>query len=319
MRVAVSVVLWRPSPEDLTTLARSLAAWKHGPVLVHVNEDDGSVVRRIEALLPSAEVTGSRRNDGFAGGHNALLGAAFAAHIDAVVVHNPDLVLEPGAVEAMLAAADATNTPTLVGPALQLATGGTLAGEGLVDSLGIVWTRSSRHFDSGQGQIWEPPSGPPRAVAGVSGACLLVTKPVHDKVVALSGEFFDEDFIAYREDAELAFRAGLLGVPSIVVFDAHGRHARGSRGTSRGASKHIDRLGVRNRFLLAAKYGRHRPGGLLRPLARDAIVVAGVLLRERSSAGGLWEALRLRRHMREKGRRVLDVARVTSKAAARLD
>jgi GT2 family glycosyltransferase len=187
------------------------------------------------------------------------------------------------------------------------------ATEGTVDSTGIVWTRSGRHLDARQGEPVDPSLTQPRRVSGLSGACLLVTRDCHRRIVDASGEFFDADFIAYREDAELAFRAQLLGVESWLIPAAVGLHVRQLRGTSRSMSPAVNRLGVRNRFLIAAKYGRRRPGTGLYPWARDAVVVLGVILRERSSWSGITDAWRLRRHMRAKGNRVLAAAsQVTS-------
>lgn len=315
MRVAVSVVLFHPDRASLDVPFVHLRGWPLGPVHVLVNEDDGTTSDWARAALPDADVRGSEVNLGFAGGQNSLIAQAFAAGADAVVVHNPDLVLDPNAVAPMLAAA--AEHGALVGPVLELADPRTTEGEGRADTLGIRWTRGGRHLDAGQGGPLPDRGTPPYRVAGVSGACLLVTRPVYERVVQACDEFFDEDFLAFREDAELGFRAALLGVPCFVVPAARGRHARGNRGTSRGRSAHVDRLGVRNRFLIAFKYGRHRPGGVLGPLVRDLVVMAGVLLRERSSWPGVVEAWHLRRRMREKGRKVLEQAIVSSRTATR--
>ncbi len=316
MVIAVSVVLFHPDPASLQVTLGRLASWRHGPVLVHVNEST-DVPSWVRALLPAAQITASPDNRGFSGAHNALVAAALSAGADAVLVHNPDLLLPDEAVEGLAEAAE-RHPGALLGPALQLAQWPELQPTGLVDTLGIVWTRSGRHLDGGQGSPWQPPSGPPREVAGISGAALWVSREVHDLLVELSGELFDEDFIAYREDAELAFRAALLGIPSLLVPEAQGLHGRSLRGTTRGGSAHVDRLGVRNRFLLAAKYGRHRPGGMWGPLARDLVVLLGVVLRERSSWSGVTDAWRLRKRMRAKGQVVLRAARLTSRQAARL-
>jgi GT2 family glycosyltransferase len=320
VRVAASLVLYHADLEELRVSLAALREWPHGPLLVHLNDASDDVdAHAVRQLLPAATVTWSRENRGFAGGHNALLATAFAAGADAVVVHNPDLVMEPGAVEALVLAAEANTAPCLLGPLLELAEPRSFRGEARIDTEGIVWTRSSRHLDASQGEpLASAAVGSPRRVAGISGACLFVSQAAYDAVLKATGEFFDEEFLAYREDAELAFRSALVGVPSFLVPAARGRHARGSRGTERGRSALVDWLGVRNRFLMAAKYGRHRPGGLVLPLARDLVVVAGVLLRERTSLSALRDAWRLRTVMRAKGRKAIHAASLTSKQAARL-
>lgn len=317
MHVAASVVLFHP---DLTTLRLTLSAlatWPHGAVLVHVNEPTSEVVASLRELLPNAITSTSDENLGFSGAHNRLLATAFAGGADAVVVHNPDLILDAGAVAALSTTSARYDGRALLGPALQLA-GRAMAPEGRIDTVGIVWTASGRHLDKDQGRAWPPDSQDAAAVAGISGACLYVPRPAYQAIVDVGGEFFDEDFVAYREDAELGFRAALLGIPSVLVPSATGLHGRSLRGTARGRSALIDRLGVRNRFLIAFKYGRNRPGRLGAALVRDVAVVLGVLLRERTSIGGLREAWRLRGHMRAKGDAVLAVARVTSRQACGL-
>jgi GT2 family glycosyltransferase len=133
---------------------------------------------------------------------------------------------------------------------------------------------------------------------------MLVGRNAYERLVAATGEFFDESFVAYREDAELGLRANRLGVECWLVPAARGLHVRRQRGTARGIDVHIDRLGVRNRFLIAFKHGRSRPGFLPLVLARDALVIAGVLVRERSSISGLKDAWRLRHAMRSKGAQI---------------
>jgi GT2 family glycosyltransferase len=312
VQVEASIVLYHHDPDRLMASIRALAAQSQpvARVRVLVNDDPaGSLGAAVERAIASADlgvavdVVSVGSNLGFSGGHNRMLEAGFAAGSDVMVVHNPDLVLDPAAVAALV---QATGGSALAGPVLELADPATLVGEGRVDTLGIRWTWDGRHLDAGQGQPWPPDRhGQAYPVAGVSGACIAVPRRAYDTIVHASDELFDEDFIAYREDAELAYRAGLLGVRSVVAPAARGRHGRSLRGTARGSDPWIDRLGVRNRFLIAFKYGWRRPGSMPGPLVRDLVVIIGVLLRERSSVPGLREAWALRARMRAKGRRVL--------------
>lgn len=283
---------------DVDDLVRCVAALPDDtPVYVVVNDDPtGEDAAEVRARLPRATVESHPENLGYAGGHNAGLHALLSRGLDGVVVLNADTVPEPGSIDAL--AAFARDRLVLAGPLLELLP------ERRIDSAGIRWTASGRHLDARQGAPLTAAPAEPTRVAGISGACLYVSRAAHDAIVRRSGEFFDEAFVAYREDAELGFRAGLLGVPSYVVPAARVGHARTLRGTSRDTSAHVNRLGVQNRFLIAFKYGRHRPG-FPWALLRDAVVVAAVLLRERSSLPGLANAWRLRHVERAKGRQVL--------------
>jgi GT2 family glycosyltransferase len=312
--LGVSVVLFHsPAPAVTATLA-GLARQSAPPdfVVVHVNEATGeetsSVREMVAALAPAfpVEIAESAENRGFCRPHNDALSAGFRAGATAMVVLNPDLVLDPHALEQLVAASDGHQ---LLGPVLELSDPDTLQPTGLVDTMGIRWTASGRHLDAGQGSPIEArPSTAPWVVAGVSGACLFVPRAVHADVVAVGGEFFDADLFAYREDAELGFRAAMLGIASVIVPAARGLHVRRLRGTTRGGDRLIDRLGVRNRFLIAFKYGSRRPGSLPRSLARDLVVCLAALTVERSSRAGLIEAWRLRARMRAKGELVIAAA-----------
>jgi GT2 family glycosyltransferase len=310
--LGVSIVLYRSPLEGLVATLRGVAAQTTPParVAIHANAIDEAALEPVRVAATAAlgdlpwELSSTETNLGFTGAHNEILARLFAAGCDATVVLNPDLVLANTALAELAAAQRALTRPALLGPVLELGDPDTLEPTGRIDTTGIRWTRGGRHLDDRQGeQLGGLPSGP-IAVAGISGACLYVTKAAYDRVMAASGEFFDAEFIAYREDAELAYRAELLGVTSYLVPAARGVHARRLRGTSRGADPAIDSLGVRNRFLIAFKYGVRRPGGFLGSTGRDLIVVGAVLARERSSLPGLREAWRLRHVMRAKGRQV---------------
>lgn len=300
-----SLVLFHTDVEQVERCVAALRAQTVPPARVHVVVNDdaaGAAAAEVRARVPGCTVSGSAANLGYAGGHNAALAALFAAGLDAVLVLNADTVPAPDAAAAL--AAFAGGRAVLTGPLLEL-TGPDGTPEGRVDSAGIRWTASARHLDASQGAPLASAPREPVEVAGISGACLWVTRAAYERVVGESGEFFDAAFVAYREDAELGFRAALLGVPSWVVPAARVGHARGLRGTTRDVPAHVNRLGVQNRFLIAFKYGRRRPGVLPVALLRDALVVAAVLLRERSSLPGLRTAWALRQAQREKGRRVL--------------
>ena len=158
-----------------------------------------------------------------------------------------------------------------------------------LDSTGIIMLRSQRHLDRGAG---EPDLGQfdkAEDVFGPSGAAALYrVSALQD--VAVDGQFFDEDFFAYREDADLAWRCRLMGWNSIYVPEAVALHRR--RVTPERRSQLpaiINYHGVKNRFLLrinnmtASLYARD----FLQITLRDFSVVAYVLLREWKSIGAL--------------------------------
>jgi GT2 family glycosyltransferase len=109
--------------------------------------------------------------------------------------------------------------------------------------------------------------------------------------VSMDGEFFDPDFFVYREDADVAWRAQLLGWRCIYTPHARGYHVRKALpGNRRALPPLINMHSVKNRFLMRIK---NMNGNLYRKnffsiLARDLVVVGCCLLREQSSLKAFW-------------------------------
>lgn len=305
MRVDVSIVLYRPSVDEVNLVIARWARHRDSIAMVWLlisGESD-----RVDVALAAAHshglpisVIGRCDNLGFASGHNLLIGRSREAGADVVLVINPDVVVERGAIAHFVELAARVRQPALIAPWLErIEPDGRFTG--VADSLGIRWDSWGRHFDMAQGERMPVPDGSVEAVAGVSGACMAVFCDAYDALVDASGYFFDDFFLAYREDAELGVRAGILGVPSYSVGVGGFGHVRSVRGSKRGKALE-DLLGVRNRFLMRNVLGRARPGSLLGAWLRDLVVVGAVLTVERRSREGLGSAMRLRRAAVSRGR-----------------
>jgi GT2 family glycosyltransferase len=162
-----------------------------------------------------------------------------------------------------------------------------------LDSTGIIMLRNQRHLDRGAD---EPDLGQydrPEDVFGPSGAAALYRRAALEDV-AFDGQYFDEDFFAYREDADLAWRCRLFGWTSLYVPAAVARHRRRVTPERRGALPSIINYhSVKNRFLLRIN---NMTGSLYRrdflPISlRDAAVVGYVLAREWRSIPALFYPL----------------------------
>src|SRR3981081_3939260 len=94
-----------------------------------------------------------------------------------------------------------------------------------IDSTGIYFLPNLRHLDRGAG---EPDHGQFEQMEygfGATGAAALYRRSMVDDV-SINGEFFDEQFFAYREDADLAWRAQLMGWRCLYTPAAAGWHVR---------------------------------------------------------------------------------------------
>lgn len=305
MALDISLVVYKPNLVDLrrtlSSLARCGSEFRRlrvlisGPLRLH---------RMIGALLvesglaEQASMTCRFDNLGFASGQNLLIEESFANGAELCLVLNPDVQVEPGALLSLRASVNTASEPALWAPALRrIDTEASSLNADVVDSLGIAWSATARHYDVDQGGTMPPLNGELHEVQGVTGACMLVSKNAFGSICRQTGYFFDDLFLAYREDAELCIRASLVGVTSKVIMIEGFGHVRSVRGFQRG--KRIpDLLGVRNRFLIRSRLGGHRPGNSALASLRDLLVVAGVVLRERSSLPGLVEAVSIRRFAR---------------------
>jgi len=163
---------------------------------------------------------------------------------------------------------------------------------GEIDSAGIRMTRTGRHLDITE---WSAGVSPAEQAAsrrhrrnevfGVSGAAALY-RMTFLRDVAIDGEVFDEDFFAYREDADLAWRGRLFGWTALCEPSAVAYHVRRVTPEARKAlPADINMHSVKNRFLLRLK----NEGAYLAlrnapfELARDLVVLLAALTVERTS------------------------------------
>jgi GT2 family glycosyltransferase len=257
-------------------------------------------------------VIASDRNLGFAEGQNRAIRATNA---DWVLTLNPDVLLERGFTRRLVDAGESDpKAGTVCGKLLSIGPGFVPLPEPRIDSTGIFFTPAMRHFDRGWHERDSTGSGAMEYVFGASAAAALFRRRMIEDV-AISGSFFDPDFFVYREDADVAWRAQLLGWRCIYTPSAVGHHVRTvTPANRRSIPAVINMHSVKNRFLMRVK---NTTSGVVRRcwapmLARDVVVLGGTLLWEPSSLRAFWEvakalprALRQRREIMAR-RRVAD-------------
>jgi N-acetylglucosaminyl-diphospho-decaprenol L-rhamnosyltransferase len=188
-------------------------------------------------------------NPGYGGGMNAGV-ATLPPSVEWVLLSNPDVVLHPGAIDALLAAGEADPRIGAVGPAVLTSDGSVYPSARQVPSLRLgighalfvnlwhdnPWTRRYRHDEAGAVVA--------RDAGWLSGSCLLVRRTAFEE---LGG--FDDNFFMYFEDVDLGMRLTKAGwrnryEPTSLVTHS-GAH---STDTQRGAMvrAHHDSA---NRFL----------------------------------------------------------------------
>jgi len=294
-KVAVNIVTFN-SARDIAACLESLKRQTFLDFEIHVfdnasNDETLSIIEPFDV----AYLTRSPVNTGFCKAHNEL---ARRFPSEYVLFLNPDTVLSPSFISELVNALDAR-------PKAASGSGKLLRMDGkTIDSTGIVMLREQRHLDRGAGK---PDTGQfenPEEIFGPSGAAAMYRRSALDDI-AIDGQYFDEDFFAYREDADLAWRCRLFGWLSIYVPSAVAQHRRRVTPERRAAlPKEINYHSVKNRFLLRLN---NMTWDLYRrdfwPITkRDMGVIGYVFLREWSSVPALFYIVRhLPKLLRKRG------------------
>ena len=191
----------------------------------------------------------NNQNLGFAGAHNLGIDFARRRGAEYVLALNPDVTLTPNFLAELASFIKHHQTAASVSGTLLNA-----FNPKLVDSTGLRLLRSrqvvERHAQSPLSAVNQTPV----EVFGVSGAAALYRLSALTSI-ALNNEFFDEDFFAYKEDADLAWRLRLRGWSAWHVPSATATHrravARQSQRRQRGLL--INRLSYKNQLLMIIK------------------------------------------------------------------
>ena len=253
-RVGVVTVAFRSNavlPDLLDSLERA-SEQKLELVVVDNLPGEGSLAGEL-AQQHGGRYVPLPENPGYGGGMNAGV-AELPASVEWVLLCNPDVVLMPGSVDALLAVATVDDRIAIVGPAIRNADETLYPSARSVPSLrtGIghalfvtVWQSNpwtTRYRDE------RAPSGEQRDAGWLSGACVLVRRSVFDE---LGG--FDESYFMYFEDVDLGYRAGLAGYRNVFAPSAAVIHT-GAHSTATESARMVRVHHESARRFLLSKY-----------------------------------------------------------------
>ena len=231
-----------------------------------------------------------------------------------ILTLNPDVLLMPYFIQAMLEAGRLDNRiGTVCGKLLAMSPDFDIEARPRVDSTGIYFTPNLRHLDRGSREVDNGHYLKREYVFGATAAAALYRRAMIDDV-SIGGEFFDPDFFVYREDADVAWRAQLMGWRCLYTPYARGYHVRAVLpGNRRALPREINMHSVKNRFLMRIKnmtgdlYSRY----WLSITARDLVVVGCCMLYEHYSLRAFWQVARGWSRVWEKRRIIMSRKRVS--------
>ena len=295
--------------------------------------DNGSTDATLARLVPwqgrGVRVIAFARNHFYARAHNE---AIVGADADVIFTINPDALLAPDFVSRVMAVFARDARIGAVNGRLLLLTGDQFdpallaappPADALLDSAGLMIYRSRRPWLRGYRQPAATTCTQPAPIFGADGACAAYRRAMLDDVALATPagpEFFDNDFVMYREDVDLAWRAQLFGWDSWYEPAARGYHVRSFHlGRDRARmSPFLRRHSVKNGWFLLVKHDEW--GAIWRALPSilpyQAKILAGLLTIERSSLGAIADFLRLLPRFRAKRAQIMARRRRTARDLA---
>ena len=257
-------------------------------VIVIDNASTDGTIDILEQFEDRCQIHYNEENAGFAAAQNQAIRLAGG---DWVLTLNPDVLLLPNFIQALLDAGQFdSKIGAVCGKLLTMTAHFEIPERPVVDSTGIYFNPMLRHLDRGSQEVDNGHYLKYEYVFGATAAAALYRRAMIEDV-SIDGEFFDSDFFAYREDADVAWRAQLMGWKCLYVPYARGYHVRKALpGNRRALPAVINMHSVKNRFLMRIKnispnlYRRN----WFSITARDALVVAWCLLWEHTSLKAFW-------------------------------
>jgi GT2 family glycosyltransferase len=246
-KVSIHIVTWN-SMRFLPDLLKSIMGqtYRDFNVVILDNASTDGVEAFVREAYPQMVFIRNARNLGFSVGHNQAIRYAIEHWPEAelsnrfILVTNPDIILTPTFLEELVAATRIHPEVGAFGGKLLRAFGENLGDEVLkevvrsqrLDSVGLNPHRNGTVTDRGAGELDEGQYEQSQKVFGISGALAFLRASALEDV-RFGDEVFDQDFFAYKEDVDLAWRLQHAGWDAMYVPRAVAYHYRGMYGAEK--------------------------------------------------------------------------------------
>lgn len=187
-------------------------------VVVVDNASTDDSIKQAQIKFPKVKYILNKENLGFGKAHNLVLKSAKSKYL---LVLNPDMVVKPGVLKTCLKYFEDNEKVGALTPKI-------VFGDGRVDMTAhrgfpTPWA-SLRYFlgDDSLYHLTKQDLTKPHPVDAITGAFLLTSKAVLDKV-----GYFDEDYFMFAEDIDLCYRIKQAGFKIIYLPDIQVIHFKG--------------------------------------------------------------------------------------------
>ncbi|MCB9802619.1 glycosyltransferase family 2 protein [Candidatus Nomurabacteria bacterium] len=275
-------------------------------LLVLDNASTDNSVAVINEYFPPAKVIRQKVNIGFAKANNLLLKWSDSKY---VLFLNQDVILEPDYLEKTVAFLDQNlNVATVSGKLLHWDFAA-LAKTKIIDSFGLKIDRKRAVKDIDQGK--QDYQLKDMEVFGLSGALLLARREALETIKIPKAtddfEYFDEDFFAYKEDVDLAWRLRQSGWENWLLTSTKAYHhrtigAKNSQKTERQKRGFVNRLSYRNHLATLYKnsFAKNIWKDFFPIIWYELKKFTYFLILERKTLSGLFEFFKLKKRFKKK-------------------
>ncbi|MDD5772640.1 MAG: glycosyltransferase family 2 protein [bacterium] len=264
--ISIIVVTWN-SAEYLFSCLRSVKEQTETDLeLIIVDNNSKDSTKEIISLFESDIFIENSVNMGFAAANNQGIKASRGEY---VLTLNPDVILGPDYLKKVKEKiTENEDTGMVSGKLVRPAQAGSPSG--VIDSQGLYLSNSRRFYDIGQGEeekgiehgagsmgqgdkksqvVSNKSQAKSERLIGPCAAAGFYLREMLEEI-KIEGEYFDEDFFAYVEDVDLAWRANIFGWKAVYCPEAKAVHFRGGSSVN---SEWMQYLSFRNRYLMMIK------------------------------------------------------------------
>lgn len=223
-RVSIILLLFRPGNFLKPCLASIFAqTYNNFELLIIDNYSGDNTLQELSDIidqaqregekLPEHKIIANNKNLGFAAGQNLGIKTSQG---ELVLLLNQDVILDENYLtEAVKIFLTEDRVGAVQGKFLKLKIKGqTLVKSTIIDSAGLVIFKNRRVIARGQGEKDIGQYDETQEIFGADGPAPLYRREALEHIkIAIDGreEYFDEDFLAYKEDIDLAWRLRLYG------------------------------------------------------------------------------------------------------------
>jgi GT2 family glycosyltransferase/predicted phosphodiesterase len=227
IKTAIIIVSWNGKKylKDCFDSLKAQSKKDFKVIFVDNGSEDGSAdfVREnyLETEFLNLDIIRLEKNTGFSFGYNKGIKRALEdENINYIVVLNNDTKLDEKFVEKMVDCAERNPDAGSIQPKVV-----NFFEKGKIDCAGIYISRDGTAHNRGYGKDAEK-YGEEKEIFGANGTASLFTRKALERTQFKKGEYFDNDYFAFYEDVDLAWRIRKIGLksyycPNAVVWHIH--------------------------------------------------------------------------------------------------